>query len=102
MSSQKIVEHGYNGYKNFSTWVVAAFINEQDHERWDERADRLIATYQGDKAEALLLLADEMRESYSRAENIPTFGEFTHGSMLRDLLNGAFSDVDWLEVARSR
>ena len=79
----------YNGWKNYETWLVALWIDNDGHSgHWAERAQENPDTYD---------LSQEMEAYYTeQAEQIvPSQG------MFNDLLNSALREVCWYDIATS-
>jgi len=79
----------YNGWKNYETWLVNLWIdNDGAAEHWRERAEEV-----RDVSD----LADEMQEFYTeQAEQvIPSQG------MFNDLFNSALREVSWYDIAKN-
>jgi len=77
----------YNGWKNYETWLVALWIdNDGGADYWMERADEV-----RDVSD----LADEMESYYTElaSEVIPPQG------MFNDLFNSALREVSWYDIA---
>jgi len=77
----------YNGWKNYETWLVALWIdNDGAADYWAERAAEIADTYD---------LAQEMEAYYTElAEQvIPSQGMFA------DLFNSALREVCWYDIA---
>lgn len=70
--------------------VVAGNFNESDYIYWRERASDLADQY--GHGDAIQVLADELRDAMD--EGVPDIGE-----PYQSLLTGAFSEVNWREVA---
>ncbi len=101
-----MTENGYNGWKNYETWNVALWIDndqgsysqrqEMAQEAWDNAASG--DAYKGQTRE------DSAKYSLSKAlqewieEMNPLASE---ASMFSDLLNAALSEVDWYEIAEN-
>ena len=87
----------YNGWKNYETWNVALWIDNEPgsyHERcemaqqaYDDNLDDLDSA-KSDLAKRLEEWVDEMK---------PDLG----ASMFSDLLGAALSEVDWYEIAEN-
>jgi len=77
----------YNGWKNYETWLVALWIdNDGDADYWTERAAEIADTYD---------LAKEMEGHYTERSEwvIPPQG------MFNDLFNSALREVSWYDIA---
>ena len=78
----------YNGWKNYETWLVALWIDNDDGcaDYWAERAEEV-----RDVSD----LADEMDQYYQEmaSEVIPSNG------MFNDLFNSALREVSWYDIA---
>lgn len=98
------LEEGYQGWKNYETWAVALWLdNDQgSYEYWREVIQELreAGSARGEYTpesvtdEDLLRreLADRLKESHE--EMMPQVE-----GVFGDLLNGALSEVDWGEIA---
>lgn len=93
----------YNGWHNYETWAVALWIdNDQGTYEWardlarearSEAADPdLRSPYWTEAEHVRFTLADNLKESLE--EQMPEVE-----GMWADLLNAAFSEVDWQEIA---
>jgi len=96
-------EQGYNGWKNYETWNVKLWIdNEQGSQNyWNERADEVYkeskkSEHSTKKEEATHTLADELKDYFD--ENNPLSEQ---ASTYTDLLNSALSQVSWREIAQN-
>lgn len=93
----------YNGWKNYETWNVALWI---DNERgsYDEAREMARQAWERATTEngltrkkiAVVRLAEQVREWVNGMN--PLAGQ---ASMFTDLLNAALSEVDWHEIAES-
>jgi len=86
-------EKGYNGWKNYETWLVALWINNDQGTQ--EIALDMARQYKGMEHENYELshaLKDWIEETNPLADNADLFA---------DLLNAALSEVDWYEIAES-
>jgi hypothetical protein len=100
-------EKKYNGWKNYETWAVVLWLeNEQaSAEYWREQAEehcrtaprcrQVLQGYWSAEEAATFNLADQIKEELENASPLPDAGLFT------DLLNAALWEVDWQEVAES-
>lgn len=93
-------EEGYQGWRNYETWVVNLWIDNErgDYEYWRERTDEVMSSSeahdsfsQEDVAKGTL--ADELKEWLEEAMPDEMSGMFV------DLLKGAISEVDTYEIA---
>ena len=85
----------YNGWTNYETWNVKLWIDndEGSYNYWKERTEE-IADDAEERDAAELALADVLK-----AEHEETLPELT--GFAADLLNAAFGEVDWYEIAAS-
>lgn len=93
-------EEGYNGWKNYETWVVALWIgNEQgSYNYWQEETERVYreaeeSTYNTKVEEAantLSSMLDDYLEEYNPVKE---------SSLYSDLLSAAIREVDTYEIA---
>lgn len=92
-------EQTYNGWSNYETWAVNLWINneESSHNWMNEQVEKSItaSTYDDglDKEAAVYDLANRVLTSMQ--SDMPDLG----GSVWDDLLNSAFQDVNWREIA---
>ena len=89
-------EQGYNGWKNYETWAVALWIdNEQGSYDY---ARELTRTTQG-QMNPLWSIAGDLANGLKDwiEQEMPNLG----GTLWADLLNAAFDEVDWLEIAEN-
>jgi hypothetical protein len=89
----------YNGYKNYETWNVALWIDNDEHSQghWASEAadcyrDAEPTSYSTRKEAAASELADRIKADHE--EGMPE----VQGTYA-DLLNAALSEVDWHEIA---
>ena len=78
----------YNGWKNYETWCVALWLDNDPGSHFmakDIATDTSMRDY--DKAKEIM----EIVETANPLNNSPA-------TMFTDLLNGALSEVDWREV----
>ena len=93
----------YNGWKNYETWNVALWIdNDQGNynhrqslaqDAWD---DAEAGRYSTREQNAKSALADSLKDWIE--EQNPLANE---ASMFADLMNAALSEVDWYEIAEN-
>jgi len=98
----------YNGWKNYETWAVALWIdNEQStYSYWRERAQELREAapdreekYWTEDDYVKFNLADELKEQLNDDADDLLESVGQSASLYSDLLIGALSEVDWSEVA---
>lgn len=91
-------EQGYNGWKNYETWAVALWI---DNDQGSYSESRSIVQ---DIAVNHVPLYDEGPAS-EIADALKEWQEYQmpelEASVWSDLLNAAFSEVDWYEIAEN-
>lgn len=94
----------YQGFNSYETFVVSLWVDNDQHSYnyWREAAeeayrdaeyDRLYAS-QSQLDRAKCILADRLKEEHEEA--LPELEGFA-----ADLLNAAFSEVDWYEIAEN-
>ena len=86
-------EKGYNGWKNYETWLVALWINNDQGTQ--ETVLDMARECSGNEHERYDLshqLKDWIEEMNPLNENADLFA---------DLLNAALSEVDWYEIAKN-
>ena len=91
----------YQGWKNYETWAVALWLNNdqgtynlvRDMAREARESDRATTGYVG--ADAAVVLADALEDMVKT--DMPEMG----ASMYADLLNAAVSEVNWYEIAQN-
>lgn len=80
------IDKTYNGWTNYETWNVKLWLdNDGEQEYWAREARKAKSPY--DLGQAI---------KASHEENTPTVT-----GVYADLLNGALSEVNWLEIAES-
>lgn len=100
---------GYNGWKNYETWAVALWIDNEEPSYRHARRMARAAKEESEEHKAEIaergsrilgvpreprgILADMLKEWAE--EQMPNIG----ASMWSDLLNAAFGEVDWYEIA---
>lgn len=101
-------DKGYNGYKNYETWAVALWIDNEEP-LYRERLDRIFYTLEDASAnyetectvKSVVTIEDYARHRVADmlkdwiGEMSPDLG----ASLWADLLNAAISEVDWNELA---
>lgn len=105
-------EQGYNGWKNYETWAVALWLDNDESTYREVRA--IAAECQADCAERLAKPREEYGDPWGEssfvrsvpnlfAESLKDFVDNDMpdlgASMWADLLGAAFSEVDWHEIA---
>ncbi len=82
----------YNGWANYETWLVALWMDNDygtvDH--WNEVAEELWD--EDDPHKSQRLLANRMKDEIT--EHMPDLK-----GLYADMLNAAFAEVDWDEIA---
>jgi len=89
----KMGDEGYQGWKNYETWAVASWIDneESSQEYWNERAIEI----KEEGSEHLSSdLADELKNAFDYGNPLGEAGVYS------DLLNSALGEVDWYEIAK--
>lgn len=95
-------ETGYNGWRNYETWCVKLWIDndEGEHYRWrqearDAWADGIHPQYPGQSRRdaARNYLAERLKDAWGDAS--PDLGS----TVWADLLGAALGEVDWHEIA---
>ena len=91
----------YNGWRNYETWAVKLWMDNEEpsYRYW---RDRTREVYEDSAAErsftkeerAAFTLADVRKAEHE--ESLPELAGFA-----ADLLNAAFGEVDWYEIAQS-
>ena len=81
----------YQGWSNYETWAVKLWLDNEEPSYlwWKERAESYIVDDDEPDTQAL---ADELKAEHESA--LPTLEGFAG-----DLLNTAFGEVDWYEMA---
>ena len=91
-----MTDQGYNGWKNYETWAVALWIdNDQGTYNWSRYLAEEVREDQERDRDAAGQLADNLKDWVE--ETMPNLG----GTMWADLLNAAFSEIDWYEIAEN-
>jgi hypothetical protein len=92
-------EKGYNGWKNYETWVVSLWMDNEkgSYDFWREQAHEIATRSKPtdhftSKEQAALTLSDVLKSEHEAA--LPELQGFA-----ADLLNAAFSEVYWYEIA---
>lgn len=94
----------YNGYTNYETWAVKLWLDNEEptYRYWRERTREvyrrstpggLITSFTRDD-NARMALAEALKDEHGEA--LPKLQGFAS-----DLLNAAFGEVDWHDIARS-
>lgn len=82
------VEKGYNGWKNYETWVIKLWI---DNDQGSYNHFRELAKTEGRAYELGQLIQEEIEE----------MNPIEGASLFSDLMTAALSEVDWREIAES-
>lgn len=85
----------YNGWTNYETWCVKLHIdNDESSQRyWEREAKDAARNFEGPRGAQDILadrIADWHQEAMPKADGV-----------YADLLNAAFSEVNWHEIAKS-
>ena len=88
----------YNGWKNYETWNVALWIdNEQgSYSQRCEMAQEAYNDADGDMDDATRNLADSLKDWIEEMNPLAS-----EASLFSDLLGAALSEVDWWEIAEN-
>ena len=92
-----------NGYRNFETWLLALWIDNESEETqryWKARARHCLETEKYSTYEAKFLLADELK-NYIDDNNPITDLHIPLRGLYEALLNSAFCEIDFVEVAET-
>lgn len=84
-----------NGYKNFETWNCYNWLTVEESSvfKWEAAAREALATGGGDKEQAAVILAQQIKEAVEDAAP-----ELEPG-LYYDLLQAALQEIDFTEVA---
>lgn len=84
----------YNGWTNYETWAVDLWMDNEEsaHLHWYEKAERHVEESLG-KHDAVGSFAEELKMDTTDALPLPG------PCLYSDLLNGALSEVNWVEIA---
>lgn len=87
------MEEGYQDFKNYATFAIIPWLdNDQNtNEYWSGRIDEIIE--EAGTEDLVHMLADELQAAHK--EDKPELD-----GVWNDLLNGALSEVNWLEIAQ--
>lgn len=98
-------EKGYNGWKNYETWNIKLWIdNDQgEQEYWLDTAKEVLKNAKKDKysskeQNAKRDLADELKQHFEDNAD-EALKEEWKASTFSDLLRAALSEVNWYEIA---
>jgi hypothetical protein len=89
----------YNGYTNYETWAVALWKDNDygTYMHYQEVAQELLDECDGDKDEAIRLLADKLKADHEESNPL---GD--GASVYTDLLGAALGAVNWYEIAENQ
>ena len=102
MSYEK--EQGYNGWKNYETWVVNLWMDndEASYSYWNDAAKEAKKVYEKEE-DAEYALAKRLKHEYENAaEEASEDNKGAYKGVFGDLLNAALSEVDWDEIAKAK
>lgn len=88
----------YNGWKNYETWNVALWI-DNDQGSYSQRCEMAQDAWDnadGDEDEAKRKLADALKDWIEEMNPLAS-----EASMFSDLMNAALGEVDWYEIAEN-
>lgn len=94
----------YNGWTNFETWLVSLHIDNDQYEqqRWAERAEELLKGRDHTDNDVLGNVAYDLSKEIKDAhEEGYTEAMEKLSGVHNDMIRAAYSEVNWLEVARS-
>lgn len=91
-----MTRRGYNGWKNYETWCVSLWIDNEapSYRYWRDAAEEA-KKEGGKKSEIIGRLATRLHNEI--AEGAPELG----ASMWADLLGAALGEVYWYEIAKN-
>ena len=89
------MEHGYNGWTNYETWLVMLWIDNGDRDYFDDMTRNVLDDTERDNANYPL---SRMLEEHF--ENEAADGSMSAG-LFSDMLNASLSRVNWAEIADS-
>lgn len=100
-------EQGYNGWKNYETWAVALWIDNDEAMYYTARD---MAAGMGErmsdddlsKDDARYELADQLKDWIDEVAEMTCPGCREGASFVSDLLGAALSEVDWYEIAENK
>lgn len=98
----EVKPEGYNGWKNYETWCVKLWM-DNDEATYSANRERAQAAWNNAEAtsystreqQARIDLADTLKDAAEEAA--PDLG----ASVWADLLNAALGEVDWFEIAEN-
>jgi len=93
-------EKGYNGWKNYETWNVKLWMDEEGS-YWNERATEIAKEAKKDK-----ILSKKDNAKYTLSKELKSYHEENNpladqANTYTDLLGAALQEVDWYEIAGS-
>ena len=100
-------DQGYNGWKNYETWAVALWIdNDQGTYNWSRYLAEEVRDHRPQARARVGEDQERERDATGQlAENLKDWMEESmpdlEASLWSDLLSAAFSEVDWYEIAEN-
>lgn len=97
----------HNGWANYNTWLVYTWMNnDEDSQKFFTEMVKEVYTVAEDQQyftkqeEAVIMMAERLKEYFE--EQMYFEGKTMYGlisGLMRDMLHGALSEVDWHEIA---
>lgn len=85
----------YNGWTNYETWCVKLHMDNDEYSQryWGRQAREAVRDHEGARG-CIGVLADQLEDWHK--EGMPQVA-----GVYADMLNAAFSEVNWNEIARN-